>query len=234
MKNIIILGSTGSIGTQALEIVSEHPEKFNIIGLSCKSRIEVIKKQIKTYNPKYVCVDKLRDAKTLKDEFSEVEFFHGEEGLCELAKADCDLLLNALMGISGLAPTFYAIKKGTDIALANKETMVAGGKIITDLAKKKNVKILPVDSEHSAIFQCLMGNNNNSVKKLIITASGGPFRGMTLKELEKVTLKQALKHPKWNMGQKITIDSATLMNKGLEVIEARWLFDVPESFIRKV
>ncbi|MBK5253292.1 MAG: 1-deoxy-D-xylulose-5-phosphate reductoisomerase [Peptostreptococcaceae bacterium] len=226
MKEIIILGSTGSIGTQALDIVDENPEKFKVVGLSCKNRIEELKKQINKYMPKYVCVERQEDALELKKEFSTVEFFVGSLGLFEMASEKCDLLLNALMGISGLAPTYNAINNGTDIALANKETMVTGGQLITDLAKEKNVNILPVDSEHSAIFQCLMGNKKSSVKRLLITASGGPFRNMNLNELENVTLAQALKHPNWSMGQKITIDSATMMNKGLEVIEAKWLFDM--------
>ncbi|HKK95903.1 MAG TPA: 1-deoxy-D-xylulose-5-phosphate reductoisomerase [Anaerovoracaceae bacterium] len=234
MKEIIILGSTGSIGTQALEIIKDNSDKFRVLGLSCRNSIELIEKQIAEYKPKFVCVNKDVDAIELKEKFPKVEFFCGEKGLCDIAKIKCDLILNSLMGISGLSPTYFAIKNGTDIALANKETMVTGGKLIIDLAKEKGAKLLPVDSEHSAIFQCLMGNSKKSIKKLIITASGGPFRGMSLNELKNVTLKQALNHPNWNMGKKITIDSATMMNKGLEVIEARWLFDVPYNRIDAV
>ena len=226
MKDIIILGSTGSIGCQALNIIEENNEKFNVLGLSCKNSISQLEKQMEKHRPRFVCVEKEADAFMLKSKYRDVEIYNGEDGLVEIAKADCDLLLNALMGISGLAPTYHAIKKGTDIALANKETMVTGGKLITDLALENNVKILPVDSEHSAIFQCLMGNEHKSIKRLIITASGGPFRNKSLEDLKNVTLQQALNHPNWSMGKKITIDSATMMNKGLEVIEARWLFDI--------
>ncbi len=226
MKEIIILGSTGSIGTQALDIVDENSDKFKVVGLSCNSKIKELKHQIKTYSPKYVCVSKEKDAIELKKEFYKVEFFVGSLGLFELASLKCDLLLNALMGISGLAPTYNAIKNGVDIALANKETMVTGGKLITDLAKEKNVNILPVDSEHSAIFQCLDGKTA-AAERIYLTCSGGPFFGKDREFLKRVTAAEALAHPTWSMGAQITIDSATLMNKGFEVIEAARLFDIP-------
>jgi 1-deoxy-D-xylulose-5-phosphate reductoisomerase len=167
------------------------------------------------------------DAIILKNRHPKTEILVGMEGLIEAAESDCDMVLNSLVGMMGLLPTYKAILKGTTIALANKETLVAGGKLITEAARKNNVKILPIDSEHSAIFQCLQGNKDNEIKKVILTASGGPFRNYSLDDLEKVTLEQALKHPKWTMGQKITVDSATMMNKGLEVIEASWLYDLP-------
>ena len=231
MKKVLILGSTGSIGCQALDIIRENKDKFQAVGLSCKSRIEKLIEQIREFRPLAVAVGSADDAATLHAEFPELEIYIGEEGLIEIAKIDCDIVLNSLMGISGLAPTYTAINCGRDIALANKETLVAGGEIITKLCKEKGVKLLPVDSEHSAIFQCLEGNKDRKIKRILLTASGGPFRGYSLEQLETVTLEQALNHPKWSMGKKITVDSATMMNKGLEVIEAKWLFDVPADMI---
>lgn len=231
MKNILLLGSTGSIGKQTLEIVDKHPDKFSVVGLTCKKNINLIKKQIIKYRPLAVCVDDEKDATYITKEFPNLEVFVGENGLIQITHIECDIVLNALMGISGLAPTYEAIKCGRDIALANKETLVAGGNIIMDQARKKGVKILPVDSEHSAIFQCLEGNKSRNVRRILLTASGGPFRGKDIDYLKHVTLKQALKHPNWSMGQKITIDSATMMNKGLEVIEAYWLFGIPTDKI---
>lgn len=226
MKKILILGSTGSIGSQALDIVRENTDKFKIVGLSCRNSIEKITEQIKEFSPLAVAVGSADAAAKLQTEFPNIQIYYGDEGLIELAKIECDIVLNALMGISGLAPTYTAIEHGRDIALANKETLVTAGEIITELCKQKNVKLLPVDSEHSAIFQCLEGNKDRKIKRILLTASGGPFKGYSLKDLENVSLEQALNHPKWNMGSKITIDSATMMNKGLEVIEAKWLFDV--------
>ena len=231
MKKVLILGSTGSIGCQALDIIRENKEKFCVVGLSCRSRLDKLIEQIKEFSPLSVAVGNADDAAKLQAEFPNLDIYYGDEGLVELAKIDCDIVLNSLMGISGLAPTYTAIEQGRDIALANKETLVAGGEIITHLCKEKGVKLLPVDSEHSAIFQCLEGNKNREVKRILLTASGGPFRGYTLEQLQNVTLEQALNHPKWNMGSKITIDSATMMNKGLEVIEAKWLFDVDADMI---
>ncbi len=192
----------------------------------------MLTKQIEAFNPDLVCVEEERDAIKLKKRFRRLEVLWGESGLKEVAsKAECDILLNSLVGMRGLVPTYEAIKSGKNIALANKETLVTGGKFIIDEAKKNGVKILPVDSEHSAIFQALQGNSEKDIKRIYLTASGGPFRGYTLKELEGVTLEQALRHPNWSMGSKITIDSATMMNKGLEVIEARWLFDIEPEYI---
>ena len=231
MKKVLILGSTGSIGCQALDIIRENKDKFQAVGLSCKSRIEKLIEQIREFRPLAVAVGSADDAATLHAEFPELEIYIGEEGLIEIAKIDCDIVLNSLMGISGLAPTYTAINCCRDIAFANKETLVAGGEIITKLCKEKGVKLLPVDSEHSAIFQCLEGNKDRKIKRILLTASGGPFREYSLEQLESVTLEQALNHPKWSMGKKITVDSATMMNKGLEVIEAKWLFDVPADMI---
>lgn len=227
MKKICILGSTGSIGTQALEVIENNKDLFKVSVVSCGTRIEELSAQIIKFNPEIAVVAKVEDAVTLKKRHPKTEILYGMEGLIEAAESDCDMVLNALVGMLGLQPTYRAILKGTTIALANKETLVAGGKLITEAARKNKVKILPVDSEHSAIFQCLQGNQDNEIKKVILTASGGPFRNYSLQELEKVTREQALKHPKWIMGQKITIDSATMMNKGLEVIEASWLYHLP-------
>ncbi len=230
MKRILILGSTGSIGTQALDIIRDNPDKFKAVGLTCKSRVDSLVVQIKEFNPEAVCVGNEESAKRIKAEFPDLDVYYGEAGLVEIAKMNCDLVLSSLMGISGLMPTYTAIANGRDIALANKETLVTGGKMVTSLCKEKGVKLLPVDSEHSAIFQCLEGNRNQRIKRILLTASGGPFRGRSLAELKNVSVEQALKHPKWSMGAKITIDSASMMNKGLEVIEAKWLFDVdPEQ-----
>ena len=231
MKKIIILGSTGSIGTQTLDIVAEHPDMFEVVGLSCRSRVEDLIGQIEKFHPEAVCVSEEKDAARIKSLFPHLMVFHGEQGLTKLAEVEGDILVSALMGISGLAPTYRGIETGKDIALANKETLVAGGALVMDLVRQKGVKLLPVDSEHSAIFQCLEGNRNRKVRRILLTASGGPFRKYSKEELKTVTLDQALKHPKWTMGRKITIDSATMMNKGLEVIEARWLFDIPAEQI---
>jgi len=231
IKRIILLGSTGSIGTQTLDIVRENPDKFKVVALTCKNRIEDLMKQIQEFEPEAVCVGNEEAAAQVSAAFPAIEVNIGDAGLREIAKVDADIVLNALMGISGMAPTYEAIMTGKDIALANKETLVAGGNLIMDLAAHKGVKILPVDSEHSAIFQCLEGNQGRKVRRILLTASGGPFRGYSIDQLERVSLKEALNHPKWNMGRKITIDSATMMNKGLEVIEAKWLFDIEPSKI---
>lgn len=227
MRKVSILGSTGSIGTQALDVVRSNKEKFEVTALACGRNLELLSEQIREFSPKIAVIESAEDAKVLAERHPEVEVFCGEEGLVTAATAECDMVLNSLMGMRGLVPTYHAIQEGKDIALANKETLVAGGELVMDAVKEKGVKMLPVDSEHSAIFQCLQGNEGKEIKKILLTASGGPFRGWSLEQLESVTLAQALKHPKWTMGQKITIDSATMMNKGLEVIEAKWLFDVP-------
>lgn len=232
MKKITVLGSTGSIGTQSLEVIKAHPDRFRVEVLTCGKNKKKLEEQIEKFRPAFAVTEREEDAHDLMRKFPRTEFSWGEKGLIEAAEGGCDMVLNALMGMRGLAPTYAAIQAGKDIALANKETLVAGGELVMDAAAKAGVKLLPVDSEHSAIFQCLEGNKNRPVKKILLTASGGPFRGYTKEQLENVTLAQALKHPKWNMGAKITIDSATMMNKGLEVIEARWLFDVEAEKIQ--
>lgn len=226
MKNICILGSTGSIGTQSLEVCDL--QKFNVVGLSANSNVKLLAQQVKKYRPNKVCIfnkNKYEELKSLIDDIN-IQILVGMEGLIELASMEeCDVVLNSVVGMVGLKPTLAAIEAKKTIALANKETLVTGGKLVIDSAKQNGVEIYPIDSEHSAIFQSLQGNEKSQVKKIILTASGGPFYGKTKKELENVTLKDALNHPNWSMGAKITIDSATLMNKGLELIEACWLFD---------
>lgn len=226
MKNLVILGSTGSIGTQTMDVIRKNPGRFNVVGLSCGRNIEKLRSQIREFSPEIVSCERPEDGKILKEEFKDLEVRTGAEGLVEVAEYPCDLVLNSVMGMRGLVPTLHAIEKGRDIALANKETLVAGGSLVMDAVKRKGVKMLPVDSEHSAIFQSLQGNQGKHVKKILLTASGGPFRGWTAEQLKAVTPEMALKHPNWSMGRKITIDSATMMNKGLEMIEAKWLFDV--------
>ncbi|WP_366512423.1 1-deoxy-D-xylulose-5-phosphate reductoisomerase [uncultured Acetobacterium sp.] len=236
MKNISILGSTGSIGTQALEVVSQNSEALNIVGLTTNTRIDLLEKQIEAYGPRLVCVmdgdAALVLEKQLQKKGSGVEVVTGLAGLIAVSTAsENDLLLTAVSGMIGLQPTLAAIHAGIDIALANKETLVAGGQLVIDAVAAAGVSLLPVDSEHSAIFQCLMGNKHEEIDRIIITASGGPFRGQSREQLQSVSLAQALKHPNWSMGKKITIDSATLMNKGLEVIEAKWLFNLESDQI---
>ncbi len=227
-KKITILGSTGSIGTQALEVISVLRNEFEIIALSAGSNIELARTQIKTFNPKKVCLSLEADAAILAKEFGDVEFLYGDEGLLEVASnKENDLVLVAVSGKIGLKPTIAAIENGIDIALANKETLVMAGEIVMKKAKENNVLILPVDSEHSAIYQCIHDYKNiKDVRKLIITASGGPFRNRSIEDIKKATVDETLAHPKWNMGKKITVDSATLMNKGLEIIEAYHLFGI--------
>ena len=229
MKKISILGSTGSIGRQTLDII--NTDEIEVVALACGRNIELLSEQIERFTPKLVSVEREEDAKILSTKYSSLDVFWGEEGLNAVAECDADLLLNGIMGMVGLEPTYRAILAGKDIALANKETLVAGGKIIMQAARDKGVEILPVDSEHSAIYQCLNTYKKQSasedvIRRIILTASGGPFRGYDIEELQNVTLQDALNHPNWSMGKKITVDSATMMNKGLEVIEAKWLFDV--------
>lgn len=230
MKNIVILGSTGSIGTQTLDVCRMHG--FGVRSLSAGSNTEFLEKQAREFHPEYVCIFNENAFSDMKQRLSDtnVKVLCGMEGLCELARLDCDIVVNSVVGMVGLVPTLEAAKAGNDIALANKETLVAGGRLVTDCIKQNNVHLLPIDSEHSAIFQCLMGAGENRPSKILLTASGGPFYGKTRDDLREVTVEQALKHPNWSMGAKITIDSATLMNKGLELIEAVRLFDVrPEQ-----
>ena len=223
MKRIAILGSTGSIGTQALEIIRNNPDKYKAVALSCGKNTELLKKQIEEFAPEMVYCD------------SDSSLNKNADSIIDIATMDdADIVLNSLMGMRGLEPTLAAIEKGKDIAFANKETLVVGGEIVMDAVARKGVQLLPVDSEHSAIFQSLQGNEGNAIRRILLTASGGPFRGYTREQLENVTLEQALNHPNWSMGSKITIDSASMMNKGLEIIEAKWLFDVPLDRIQVV
>jgi len=236
MKRIIILGSTGSIGRQAIDILSHYPDRFSIIGLSAGSNAALLAEQANALKSPYVAIADETKAGELRDALTyPCEIFSGKTGMMEMAGISCDMALVSIVGAAGLEATLTAIRSGTDIALANKETLVAGGELVMGEAQRHGVSILPVDSEHSAILQCLRGTESegrDAVDALYLTASGGPFRGYSAEELRDVTPEQALKHPNWNMGQKITIDSATLMNKGLEVIEARWLFDVPPEKIK--
>lgn len=227
MKNISILGSTGSIGKQTIDIVLQHKD-INVLGLTANTNIDLLEEQIAIVKPKVVAVMNENKASELKKRVgNQVKVLSGMDGLIQVATLEeVDLVVTAVVGMIGIRPTVAAIKASKDIALANKETLVTAGEIIMDLIHKQKVNIFPVDSEHSAIFQCLNGENKKEINKIILTASGGPFRGKKTSELEKITVGEALNHPNWSMGQKITIDSATLMNKGLEVIEARWLFDV--------
>lgn len=235
MDSFSLLGSTGSIGTQAIDVARKH--NLRITALAVNSNIKALENQVREFKPKMVCVyddTKYHDLKlALAD--TNTKILTGMDGLCEIAvDKSADIMLNSVVGMVGLLPTLSAIAVGTPIALANKETLVAGGQIVMEACKRKNVKIYPVDSEHSAIFQCLQGNKRSQLSKIILTASGGPFFNKTKKDLENVTVEQALNHPNWSMGNKITIDSATLMNKGLEFIEAKWLFDLQPNQIEIV
>ncbi len=232
-KKISILGSTGSIGTQALEVISKLDKDFEVVSLCAGNNITLLKEQITRFNPKIVSVKSEENTDELKKQFPHITFLYGDEGLCEAAQnSENDMVLIALSGKAGLKPTLSAIDSKIDIALANKETLVMAGDIVMKRAKEQEVKILPVDSEHSAIFQCL--DERNDIKNLIITSSGGPFRTWTKEQMKSADLSQALAHPRWNMGRKITVDSATLMNKGLEVIEAHHLFNVDYNNIKVV
>lgn len=228
MKNISLLGSTGSIGTQTLDIVDQHPDKFQIIALSAGSNIELLKQQIDKYSPRLVSVATKEHAEQLSAYVStSVQVMYGEQGLIEVAAvSEADIVVTAIMGSRGLPATLAAIDAGKQIGLANKETLVTAGHIVMERAKQRGVQILPIDSEHSAIFQCLNGETRKQIERITLTASGGSFRDYTREQLTNVSVEQALKHPNWSMGAKITIDSATMANKGLEVIEAHWLFDV--------
>ena len=238
MRNVAILGSTGSIGTQTLDVI-RHNKDLKLVAISAGSNITMLEAQIREFHPKLAAVWSEENAKKLQNQIADVtpacKIVSGMDGLLEVASIDdSDILITAVVGMIGIKPTIAAINAGKDIGLANKETLVTAGHIIMPLAKEKNVSILPVDSEHSAIFQCLNGEHGNQIHKILLTASGGPFRGMSRNDLEHVTLEMALKHPNWAMGKKITIDSATMVNKGLEVIEAKWLFDVEPDQIEVV
>lgn len=246
-KRVAILGSTGSIGTQSLQVISDNPELFKVNVLTARDNVELIIKQAREFQPKHVVISNEEKYPIVKEELSSlaIEVHSGEKVLEEIVEIDeIDIVVTALVGFAGLFPTVNAIQAGKDIALANKETLVVAGELITELAKQNNCSIYPVDSEHSAVFQCLTGESHNTVEKIYLTASGGPFRGMSLEQLKRVTKTEALNHPNWCMGNKVTIDSASLMNKGLEAIEARWLFDLtpdqidiivhPESIIHSM
>ena len=227
MKHLSILGSTGSIGTQTLDIVKNNPKEFKIIGLTSNNNIDLLKKQINEFKPEAVAVMDEEKADLLK-KYADINVYSGINGIIKIATLEnVNLVVNSLVGSIGVKPTIEAIKSKKNIALANKETLVAAGSIVMEEVKKNDVSLMPIDSEHSAIFQCLNKENFNIVNKIIITASGGPFRNYTKKQLERATVKDALNHPTWKMGNKITINSATLMNKGFEVIEAHWLYNIP-------
>ncbi|MDX2127798.1 MAG: 1-deoxy-D-xylulose-5-phosphate reductoisomerase [Chloroherpetonaceae bacterium] len=242
MKRITILGSTGSIGRSSLDVISRFPEKFQVQYLSAYRNLELLLEQADQFRPKGIVISDSSLLGLLQEKISSLhrksyrpEILCGEEGTVEICtRSDTDFVIGGLVGFAGLRPTLEAIKAGKNIGLANKETLVVAGELIMSLAKEKKVSLLPIDSEHSAIFQCLVGESKESIGKIILTASGGPFRTKPKEEFHSITVADALKHPNWKMGQKITIDSATLMNKGLEVIEAKWLFDVPLSKIEVV
>lgn len=234
MKQVVILGSTGSIGTQALEVIDKLDD-YGVYALSCGKNIKLLKEQIKKYSPKVVCIEDSSSIKEIKDEFKNLEVLYGIDGLVELAKrSNYDIFLVATNGVVALRATIEAIKNKKQIALANKETLVMAGEIVSKIAKENNINIIPVDSEHSAVLQCLGGFDNKFSKRLYLTASGGPFLNNSRKDMEKFSALDALKHPRWNMGKKITIDCSTLVNKGFEVIEAHYLFDYDYENIKVV
>ncbi len=227
-KRLVILGASGSIGRQTIDICLQHPDLYQIVALSVGKNVKVLTEYLDNHQLTYGCVSSFDDYKVLKEKYPNTEFYYGDEGLKKLASLeDVDLVCNSLLGFVGLIPTIEAIKANHDVAIANKETLVAAGNIVKKLAKEHNVSIIPVDSEHSAIFQTLKGSKHEEIKRIIITASGGAFKNLTREQLVNVTKEDALKHPRWTMGPKITIDSASMMNKGFEVIEAHMLFDLP-------
>ena len=236
-KQIAILGSTGSIGTQSLDVITQHPDKFEVYALTANNNIDLLIEQAKQFSPEVVIIANDTNYSVLKEALSSlpIKVWAGAEAILDVVQdSHIDIVLTAMVGFSGLMPTINAIKAGKTVALANKETLVVAGEYIIDLALKNRTPILPVDSEHSAIFQCLNGEDLNRINKIWLTASGGPFRNYSREQLLHVTKKQALKHPRWEMGAKVTIDSSTLMNKGLEMIEAKWLFDISPSKIEVV
>ncbi|MEO9257636.1 MAG: 1-deoxy-D-xylulose-5-phosphate reductoisomerase [Crocinitomicaceae bacterium] len=233
-KGIAILGSTGSIGTQTLEVISKHPDLFELVVITANKNADLLIEQAKKYKPNTVVITDENQYQKIKDALWDegIKVFAGKESLCQVVEMqEIHIVLTALVGYAGLEPTIHAIKNKKEIALANKETLVVAGQLVTQLAKENEVPIYPVDSEHSAIFQCMAGEFHNPIEKIYLTASGGPFRGYTFEQLKNVTKKQALNHPNWKMGEKITIDSATMMNKGFEVIEAKWLFGLKSNQI---
>jgi len=234
VKRIVILGSTGSIGASTLDVVSKFQDRFQVVGLTACTNDTILEDQIRTFHPTVVALSSPDAAQRLRArvDTTQVEVLEGESGLCEVARVpECDLVISAIVGGAGLKPTLAAIQAGTQVALANKEPMVMAGHLMKQEAKKHGVTIFPIDSEHSAIFQSMEGHRKEDIRRIVLTASGGPFWDWPATDFEQITLEQALQHPNWKMGAKITIDSATLMNKGLEVIEARWLFDLPVAQI---
>jgi len=234
VKRIVILGSTGSIGASTLDVVSKFQDRFQVVGLTACTNDTILEDQIRTFHPTVVALSSPDAAQRLRArvDTTQVEVLEGESGLCEVARVpECDLVISAIVGGAGLKPTLAAIQAGTQVALANKEPMVMAGHLMKQEAKKHGVTIFPIDSEHSAIFQSMEGHRKEDIRRIVLTASGGPFWDWPATDFERITLEQALQHPNWKMGAKITIDSATLMNKGLEVIEARWLFDLPVAQI---
>ena len=235
-QQICILGSTGSIGTQALEVIEEHSERFEAYCLTANNKVELLAEQARKFRPAAVVIaneDKYEQLKTLLDDCPDIKVYAGAQALCDVVEAEpIDMVLTAMVGFAGLDPTIHAIKARKKICLANKETLVVAGELVMGLAEKYHAPILPVDSEHSAIFQSLVGDHDNEIEKILLTASGGPFRKFTHEQMKTVTAADALKHPTWDMGAKITIDSASMMNKGFEVIEAKWLFGVDADRIQ--
>ncbi|MBI3541435.1 MAG: 1-deoxy-D-xylulose-5-phosphate reductoisomerase [Deltaproteobacteria bacterium] len=228
MKRIVILGSTGSIGTQALDIVRRHPERFQVVGLAAGNNLDLLKAQIQEFKPRRVSVANPQIAQSLQSLFNHLEVMVGEEGHCALVQdPEVDFVVSAIVGAAGLKPTMRALECGKAVGLANKESLVIAGELMTRKAKESKAALIPIDSEHSAIFQTLVGNRKADLKRIILTASGGPFFELPKARFDMITVEEALKHPRWSMGPKITVDSATLMNKGLEVIEASWFFDTP-------
>ena len=235
MKKIGILGSTGSVGTQALEVVNQNPDKFKIIFLTANSNFELLYSQIKKFKPQFVSINDQIGYEYLKNNLSSLNILNGNNGLMELcSNKDCDIIINSITGYHGLEPTIKIIESGIDIALSNKESIVQAGHLVMELSNRNNVNIFPIDSEHSALWQCLLGEDIKYLKKIILTASGGPFRKLPKEQFSQITKEQALNHPNWNMGEKITIDSATMMNKGFELIEAYWLFNISIEKIKIV
>ena len=235
-RQIAILGSTGSIGTQALQVIQEHADLYEVYCLTANNKVELLAQQAHQFKPAAIVIAneaRYDELKRLMDDLPDVKVYAGKQALDEIVESEpIDMVLTAMVGFAGLSPTIHAIKARKAIALANKETLVVAGELIQDLATQYHAPILPVDSEHSAIFQSLVGEDNNPIEKILLTASGGPFRNMTMEQIAKVTKEDALRHPTWDMGAKITIDSASMMNKGFEVIEAKWLFGVKASQIQ--
>lgn len=232
MENIVVLGSTGSIGKNTLDIIS-RTDKYNLLGISFNKNIKEAKKQIEKFHPSFVCAGENTDISTLQKEYKDITFFKGKDSLERLSSLqEADIFVNALVGTAGLIPTYFILKNGKKLALANKESLVIAGKIFRNMANNQNLEIIPIDSEHSAIYQCLEGRDKKLVNSIILTASGGPF--FDRRDFKNITIKDALNHPTWSMGKKVTIDSATMMNKGFEIIEARWLFDMDYNKIKVV